>query len=199
MSNQHRNDPSATEFCFRQRIFFVPSWKRPSMSSFVPSCQPSGYEKHSSEGWNTATAAMDHTLTTQYGDLDIERFPETERRNSPLLPKNRQHVDALENYGNPFYRKGVSRQIDLIEQMLGTTIRRLPQCRRSTWLSLSRSKLSIPGVSRYAVIYCDAIPNLRRDSAAKEALHVMLGITPEGNKEVPDYAIYPSESAYQLR
>jgi transposase-like protein len=27
---------------------------------------------------------------------------------------------------------------------------------------------------------------------AKEALHVLLGITPEGNKEVLDYAIYPS-------
>lgn len=37
--------------------------------------------------------------------------------------------------------------------------------------------------------------NLRRDSVAKEAIHVLLGITPDGNKEVLDYAILPSESA----
>ena len=37
--------------------------------------------------------------------------------------------------------------------------------------------------------------NLRRDSVAKEAIRVLLGITPDGNKEVLDYAILPSESA----
>ena len=37
--------------------------------------------------------------------------------------------------------------------------------------------------------------NLRRDSVAKESIHVLLGITPEGYKEILDYAILPSESA----
>ncbi len=37
--------------------------------------------------------------------------------------------------------------------------------------------------------------NLRRDSVAKESIHVLLGITPEGHKEILDYAILPSESA----
>lgn len=37
--------------------------------------------------------------------------------------------------------------------------------------------------------------NLRRDSVAKEAILVLLGITPDGHKEVLDYAILPSESA----
>ena len=36
---------------------------------------------------------------------------------------------------------------------------------------------------------------LRRDSVAKEALHVILSITVEGTKEVLDYALHPSESA----
>lgn len=49
---------------------------------------------------------------------------------------------------------------------------------------------------RYAVIFCDVMyVNLRRDSVAKEAIHVLLGITPDGHKEVLDYAILPSESA----
>ena len=37
--------------------------------------------------------------------------------------------------------------------------------------------------------------NIRRDSVAKEPLHVLMGITPEGSKEVLDYALYPTESA----
>ena len=37
--------------------------------------------------------------------------------------------------------------------------------------------------------------HLRRDSVAKESIHVLLGITPEGHKEILDYAILPSESA----
>ena len=48
----------------------------------------------------------------------------------------------------------------------------------------------------YAVIYCDATYlNLRRDSVAKEALHVILGITLDGHKEVLEYSVYPTESA----
>ncbi|HHT89229.1 MAG TPA: IS256 family transposase [Clostridiales bacterium] len=50
--------------------------------------------------------------------------------------------------------------------------------------------------SRYVVVYCDAtFLNVRRDSVAKEALHIIIGITPEGNKEVLDFALYPTESA----
>lgn len=46
------------------------------------------------------------------------------------------------------------------------------------------------------VIFMDATYlNVRRDSVAKEPLHVLLGITPEGTKEVLDYALYPTESA----
>ena len=37
--------------------------------------------------------------------------------------------------------------------------------------------------------------NVRRDSVAKEPLHVLLGITPDGTREVMDYALYPTESA----
>ena len=53
-----------------------------------------------------------------------------------------------------------------------------------------------PVAKRDAVIFCDAMyVNLRRDNVAKEAIHVLLGITPEGYKEILDYAILPSESS----
>ena len=49
---------------------------------------------------------------------------------------------------------------------------------------------------RYAVIYADAtFLNVRRDCVDKEALHVLVGITPDGRKEVLSYALYPTESA----
>ncbi len=55
---------------------------------------------------------------------------------------------------------------------------------------------SHPIYDKYVSVYYDATYlNVRRDSVAKEALHVILGITVDGNKEVLDYALYPSESA----
>ena len=45
------------------------------------------------------------------------------------------------------------------------------------------------------MIYADATyVNLRRDTVQKEAVHFLVGITPEGNKEILDYEIYPTES-----
>lgn len=174
------------------------------MSSFVPSCQPFWATKSISlragNTGNSRNESYHRTLTTQYGDLDIE-IPRDRKGefHSPPLPKNRQHVDALETTVIRLYRKGVTtRQIaDLIEQMYGhyyspATVSKIAMA-VSEQVEFFHSR---PIAARYAVIYCDATYlNLRRDSVAKEALHVMLGITPEGNKEVLDYAIYPSESA----
>jgi len=49
--------------------------------------------------------------------------------------------------------------------------------------------------SHYAVVYTDATYIcLRRDSVAKEAIYIALGITPEGYKEILGYKIAPTES-----
>ena len=99
------------------------------MSSFVPSCQPFWATKSIPlRGWNTGNSrngSYHRTLTTQYGDLDIEIPRDRKGKfHSPLLPKNRQHVDALETTVIQLYRKGVTtRQIaDLIEQMYGALL-----------------------------------------------------------------------------
>lgn len=34
--------------------------------------------------------------------------------------------------------------------------------------------------------------NVRRDCVSKEAVHILVGITKEGYKEVLDFGIYPS-------
>lgn len=46
------------------------------------------------------------------------------------------------------------------------------------------------------MIYADAsYVNLRRDTVQKETVHFLVGIIPEGNKKILDYAIYPTEDS----
>lgn len=54
--------------------------------------------------------------------------------------------------------------------------------------------------SRYSVIYGDATYiNVRRDSVAKEAMHILMGINAAGHKEILDYRLFPSESCENYR
>ena len=49
--------------------------------------------------------------------------------------------------------------------------------------------------SQFAVVYLDTtFITVKRGTAQKKALHVLLGITPSGEKHVVDYGIYPNES-----
>ena len=59
-----------------------------------------------------------------------------------------------------------------------------------------------PLPSQFVVVYLDAtFITVKRGIAQKEALHVLIGITPSGEKHVVDYGIYPNEStlAYKER
>ena len=52
-----------------------------------------------------------------------------------------------------------------------------------------------PLPSQFAVVYLDAtFITVKRRTAQKEALHVLIGITPSGEKHVIDYGIYPNKS-----
>lgn len=47
----------------------------------------------------------------------------------------------------------------------------------------------------FVVVYLDAtFITVKRGTAQKEVLHVLIGITPSGEKYVIDYDIYPNES-----
>ena len=162
-----------------------------------------GYEKHSSAGWhagNSRNGSYQRTIVTSYGKItvDVPRDRNGEFQ-SPLLPIRKQRVDSLETTIIQLYQRGVTtRQIaELIEQMYG-------HCYTPATISKIAADVSDqveqfhkrPVAKQYAVIFCDAMyVNLRRDSVAKESIHVLLGITPEGHEEILDYAILPSESA----
>ena len=97
------------------------------------------------------------------------------------------------------YKKGITtREIaDLLEKMYGnnyspTTISNISKVMKNEIEAYHNRKIK----KDFVVLYCDAtyLP-IRRDSVAKEALHVIIGIDPNGNKEVLDYSLFPEESA----
>ena len=162
-----------------------------------------GYEKYNSKGWgsgNSRNGFYDRVFDTKYGKLNLhiprDRKGEFEQQ---LIPDYARRSDTLETTVIQLYRKGITtREIaDLIEKMYGhhyspATVSNITKTVEEQVEKFHNRQV----VDRYAVIYCDATYLcLRRDTVAKEALHVLLGITPDGKKEVLDYALYPTESA----
>ena len=162
-----------------------------------------GYEKHSSKGWgsgNSRNGFYDRVFETKYGKLNLhiprDRNGEFEQQ---LLPDYARRSDSLETTVIQLYRKGITtREIaDLIEKMYGhhyspATVSNITKTVEEQVEKFHNRQVA----ERYAVIYCDATYLcLRRDTVAKEALHVLLGVTPDGKKDVLDYALYPTESA----
>lgn len=160
------------------------------------------YEKHDVKGYNSGNSRNGYysrTLKTAFGEITVQipRDRNGEFHNQTLTPHQREYGD-LESMVIHLYRKGVTTRdiADLIEKMYGChysaqTISTMTMAIQEQVTAFHQRTLS----SHYAVVYCDAtyIP-VRRGTVQKEALHILLGITPEGHKEVIDYVVYPSES-----
>lgn len=162
-----------------------------------------GYEKYSVEGigtGNSRNGSYMRRLDTKYGKLNLiiprDRNGSFEQH---LVPEYARRTDDLETTIITLYRKGITtREItDLIEKLYGhyytpATVSNIARAVQDQVDAFHTRQLS----ERYVVIYMDATYlNVRRDSVAKEPLHVLLGITPEGNREILDYALFPTESA----
>ena len=162
-----------------------------------------GYEKYSIEGigsGNSRNGSYNRKLDTKYGKLNLaiprDRNGEFDQH---LVPEYSRRTDDLETTIITLYRKGITtREItDLVEKLYGhyytpATISNIAKAVGDQVEAFHKRPLS----ERYVVIYMDATYlNVRRDSVAKEPLHVLLGITPDGNREILDYAIYPTEAA----
>lgn len=162
-----------------------------------------GYEKNSILGYGTGNSRngyYERELDTRYGKLHLliprDRNGEFDQQ---LIPDYTRRTDDLENMIITLYRKGITtREIaELIEKMYGhhyspatvSNIAKAVECQIQEFHNRSLS-------DKYVVIYMDATYlSVRRDSVAKEALHVLLGVTPDGTREIIDYALYPTESA----
>lgn len=188
---------SVDEF-FRQQIEdAINDILRSELTAFL------GYEKYSSSGWGTGNSrngAYTRSFDTKYGTLNLkiprDRNGEFDQK---LIPDYERRSDSLEDTVIQLYSKGITtREIsDLIEKMYGhhyspATVSNITQSVIDHTLKFHHRKVE----ERYAVIFCDAtFLNVRRDTVDKEAVHVLLGITPDGRKEVLEYALYPTESA----
>ena len=160
------------------------------------------YEKYDRIGFNTGNSrngSYDRTVKTEYGELHLQ-IPRD--RNGEFkqqtVPAYRRTNDTLEETVIHLFRKGItmSEIADLIEKMYGHHY--TPQTMSNITKSFTEEVTAFKGRElhdRYAAIYMDAtyIP-LKRKTVAKEAIHIAVGIRPDGSKEVLSYAIAPTES-----
>ena len=161
------------------------------------------YDKYDPSGYNSGNSrngSYTRILHTEYGDLHLmiprDRIGEFHQR---TIPPYKRNTDTLENSIIQMYSHGITtREIsDLIEKMYGQyytaqTVSNIARAVESNVQAFHNRPIN----KQYAVIYCDATYlSVRRDSVAKEALHIIIGITPDGIKEVLDFALFPSESA----
>ena len=160
------------------------------------------YEKYDRIGFNTGNSrngSYDRTVKTEYGELHLQ-IPRD--RNGEFkqqtVPAYRRTNDTLEETVIHRFRKGItmSEIADLIEKMYGHHY--TPQTMSNITKSFTEEVTAFKGRElhdSYAAIYMDAtyIP-LKRKTVAKEAIHIAVGIRPDGSKEVLSYAIAPTES-----
>lgn len=162
-----------------------------------------GYEPYDRNGFNSGNSRNGHytrTFNTKYGELNltIPRDRNGEFVNH-TLPAYQRRTDQLEQTIIQLYQKGITTQeiADLMEKMYGSyytpqTVSNLTKVVNEQVEAFKNRTLS----ERYAVVYLDAtyLP-LRRDTVAKEAVHIAIGIQPNGHKEVLSYKIAPTESS----
>lgn len=161
------------------------------------------YEKYDVIGYNSGNSRNGYysrSLQTKYGEINInvprDRNGEFKQQTVPTYDRR---TDSLETTILQLYSRGVttSEIADLIEKMYGhayskQTISNITKAVEVNVEAFHNRTFD----KRYAALYCDAtMLNVRRDSVAKEALHIILGITEDGHKDILDYRLYPNEAA----
>ncbi len=161
------------------------------------------YEKYDVIGYNSGNSRNGYysrSLQTKYGEINInvprDRNGEFKQQTVPTYDRR---TDSLETTILQLYSRGVttSEISDLIEKMYGhayskQTISNITKAVEVNVEAFHNRTFD----KRYAALYCDAtMLNVRRDSVAKEALHIIIGITEDGHKDILDYRLYPNEAA----
>lgn len=183
--------------CFRSHLeLAVNTLLRTELTVFLD------YEKYERIGFhsgNSRNGTYDRKVKTEYGELKLQ-IPRD--RNGEFkqqtLPAYKRTNETLEETIIHLFRKGItmSEIADLIEKMYGHHY--TPQTMSNMTKVFSEEVAAFkkrPLNDHYAAIYLDAtyIP-LKRKTVDKEAIHIAVGIRPDGAKEVLGYAIAPNES-----
>jgi putative transposase len=180
---------------FREQLEFAMNQLLQAELSSVLGYEP--YER--SEGLNARNGGYSRSFDTRYGKLNLT-IPRDRLGlfHQHLLPDYQRRSDHLEETVIQLYSRGITtREIaDLIEKMYGSyyspaTISNLTEIVDEQVKAFQKRQIS----TQYAFVYLDAtyLP-LRRDSVSKEPIHIALGITHTGKKEILAYKIAPTES-----
>lgn len=161
------------------------------------------YEKWEYKGYGSGDSRNGYchrNLKTRFGQIELQiprdRSGQFKQETVKAYARN---TDNLENMVITLYKKGITtREIAyLLEKIYGnnyspTTISNISKVMKNEVETYHNRKIK----KDFVVLYCDAtyLP-VRRDSVVKEALHVIICIDPNGNKEVLDYSLFPEESA----
>ncbi len=160
------------------------------------------YEKYDRNGFNSGNSRngnYSRTFKTEYGELNLtiprDRNGEFSQQ---TLPAYKRTNDSLETTIIQLFQKGITMAeiSELIEKMYGhhytpQTISNMSKLVSEDVLAFKERTLE----ANYSVIFMDAthIP-VKRQTVSKEAIHIAVGIRPDGSKEVLSYAIAPTES-----
>lgn len=161
-----------------------------------------GYEPYDRppDAHNYRNGYSKREIDTAYGKIAVQ-MPRDRigAFNTPTLTPYQRHTDSLEDMVIQLYRHGITnRQIALlIDHMYGAyyspqTVSNITSVMTEQVERFQKRRLS----RQYVVVYVDATyVHLRRDTVENEAVYIMIGIRPDGVKEVMGYAIAPTESA----
>ena len=161
------------------------------------------YEKHDVIGYNSGNSRNGYysrSLQTKYGEINVniprDRNGEFKQQ---TVPHYDRRTDSLETTILQLYSRGVttSEIADLIEKMYGHAYSKQTISNITKIVEVNVDEFHKRVFNkRYVALYCDAtMLNVRRDSVAKEALHIIIGITEDGHKDILDYRLYPNEAA----
>lgn len=160
-----------------------------------------GYQAYQrpDQATNYRNGVYERQLTTKYGEITVQvprdRAGQFEKQ---TIERYQRRTDSLEDMVIHLYRRGITTKeiAELMEKMYGSyytpaTMSNITQNVAKQVERFHHRKLA----DKYAVVYVDATyVHLRRDTVENEAVYIMIGIRPNGRKEVLNYTIAPTES-----
>ena len=160
------------------------------------------YEKYDRTGFNSGNSRngyYDRDFDTRYGKLHLviprDRNGEF---SSPLVPKYERRGQSTEDLVLKLYQTGLTNDeiATIIEALYYQKYSKTTISNITDQVIVNIDKFKSRSLSKqYAVIYLDStFTSVRRNTVAKEAIHIALGITMDGNKEILGYLIAPNES-----
>ena len=159
------------------------------------------YERYDrSNNENSRNGYYNRKFDTKYSVLNL-RIPRDRLSEfySVLIPKYQRRDNSTDQTIIDLYQAGLTNSeiASTVKKLCGASYSKQTVSNITDKVITNIEAFKNRSLSReYAVVYTDATClSLRRDTVSKEAIHIAIGITVEGNKEILGYAIAPNESA----